>query len=37
MLHNQNMDHLSISWKSTQVDLSFKFQVSFYEALSQSQ
>jgi hypothetical protein len=34
MLHNQSVDHLANSWKLTQIDLSFEFQVDIYETLS---
>jgi hypothetical protein len=27
IIHTQNMDHLAFTWKSTQVDLNFGFQV----------
>jgi hypothetical protein len=37
MFHNQSMDHLAKSWKLIQIDLSFEFQVDFYEALSKLQ
>ncbi len=36
MIHTQNVDHLANSWKPTQVDFNFGFQVDICIALSKS-
>jgi len=37
MFHNQSVNHFANSWKLIQIDLSFKFQVNIYKALSKLQ